>query len=320
MSRSRDTTWLRLRGRLRAAAAGVALGMLGKLSLRGAQRLGRWLGKLAWWMNGTIRRNIEDNLARCLPELDPDQRRALARENLIETGKTLMETGPAWRWPRERIESTIAGMPGFEPIAQAVNDGRGAILLAPHLGSWEIGGLATALRVPTTALYRPPRDPAIETLLVEARSRLGMQLAPASLGGVRKLLAALKRGELVAILPDQSPRRGEGVLAPFFAHDALTMTLVRTLSRRSGAPAFTGWAERLPDGRGFHMHYAPVREPINRDDPVEAAAALNRAIESLVRQRPVQYQWSYRRFRRQHSGAERPRRNGDSGNSGNTGA
>lgn len=313
MSRDRDTTWIRLRGRLRAATAGLALAMLGKLSLRAVQRLGRWVGKLAWWTNGSSRRNIEDNLARCLPELSPAERHELGRGNLIETGKTLMETGPAWRWPRERIEAAITAMPGFEKIAEAVKDGRGAILLAPHLGAWEVGGLATALRVPTTTLYRPPRDPAIDAVIVASRSRFGMQQAPASLGGVRKLLAALKRGELVAILPDQSPRRGEGVMAPFFGHDALTMTLVRTLSRRSGAPAFTGWAERLPDSRGFCIHYAPVREPIDHDDPVEAAAALNRVVETLVRQCPVQYQWSYRRFRRQHSGAERTRRKQTSG-------
>ncbi|MDG4868019.1 lipid A biosynthesis acyltransferase [Guyparkeria sp. 1SP6A2] len=308
MNRMRDTAWIRIRGRLRAATAGLALGMLGKLSLRSAQRLGRWVGKLAWWTNGTSRRNIEDNLARCLPELPPAVRHELARDNLIETGKTLMEAGPAWRWPRERIEAAITAMAGFEQIEEAVKGGRGAILLAPHLGAWEIGGLAMALRLPTTALYRPPRDPEIEALIVASRSRFGMQLAPASLGGVRKLLAALKRGELVAILPDQSPRRGEGVMAPFFGHDALTMTLVRTLSRRSGAPAFTGWAERLPDSRGFCIHYAPVGEPIDHDDPVEAAAALNRVVETLVRQCPVQYQWSYQRFRRQHSGAERTRR------------
>lgn len=312
MSRRRDSAWYRLRGRLRVGLASLLLRLLGGLSLAGAQRLGRVIGRLFWVTNGKTRRTVEDNLARCLPELDPDERARLARRSLIETGMGLIETGTTWRWPRERIEPVVTGMPGFEQIERALEAGQGAILLAPHMGNWELGGLATAARVPTTIMYRPPREPAMERLLVEARARTGASMAPANLGGVRKALRALKRGELVAILPDQAPRHGEGVTAPFFGQPALTMTLIRTLSRRTDAAVFTGWAERLPGARGFRIHYEPVTEPVGHDDPVEAAMALNREIERVVREEPAQYQWTYRRFRRQASGrARREQRQAD---------
>jgi len=298
----------RLRGRLRLGAARLLLRLLGGLSLAAAQRLGRGLGRLFWLANGKTRQTVEENLARCLPELDDTARRRLARRCLIETGMGLIETAPAWRWPRERVEATVTGMSGFEGIERALADGRGAILLAPHMGNWELGGLITAMHAPATVMYRPPREPAMEALLVEVRSRSGADMAPANLGGVRKALRALKRGELVAILPDQAPRHGEGVTAPFFGQPALTMTLIRTLARRTGAPAFTGWAERLPGARGFRVHYAPVSEPIDHEDPVEAAAALNREVERVVREEPVQYQWTYPRFRRQASGRRRRER------------
>ena len=305
MSRRRHSAWYRLRGRLRVGLARVLLHLLGGLSLAGAQRLGRVLGRLFWIINGKTRRTVEDNLERCLPELDPKERARLARRSLIETGMGLIETGTTWRWPRQRIERTVTGMPGFEQIEQALEEGRGTILLAPHMGNWELGGLMTGIRTPTTVMYRPPREPAMESLLVELRSGFGSDMAPANLRGVRKALRALKRGELVAILPDQAPRQGEGVTAPFFGQPALTMTLIRTLTQRTGAAAFTGWAERLPDARGFTIHYAAVTEPIDHEDPVEAAAALNREVERVVREKPSQYQWTYRRFRRQASGRAR---------------
>ncbi|MGM0516473.1 MAG: lysophospholipid acyltransferase family protein [Pseudomonadota bacterium] len=305
MSRKRDDWRRRIRGRLRLGFARLMLRLLGALSLRGAQRLGRTLGRLFWLVNGQTRHTVEENLARCLPELDETERARLARRSLIETGMGLIETAPAWHWDRSQVEAVVHEMRGFEAIEQALAAGRGAILLAPHIGNWELGGLMTATRAPTTVMYRPPREPAMETLLVEVRSRFGADMAPANLGGVRKALRALKRGELVAILPDQAPRHGEGVMAPFFDQPALTMTLIRTLVRRTGAPAFTGWAERLPDGRGFRIHYEPVTEPIEHEDPVEAAAALNREVERVVLENPAQYQWTYRRFRRQASGRQR---------------
>ncbi|WP_410474692.1 lysophospholipid acyltransferase family protein [Guyparkeria sp. TX1] len=307
MSKRRDTAWYRWRGRLRLGAARAVLAGVGWLSLGAAQRLGSGLGRLAWMSHGSMRRTVEDNLARCLPEKDLAEREAIARRTLIETGKGLIETAPAWRWGPADIEAVIVERRGFDAIEQALAAGRGVILLAPHMGNWELGGLATAARVPTTIMYRPPREPAMERLLVEARARTGGSLAPANLGGVRKALRALKRGELVAVLPDQAPRHGEGVMAPFFGQPALTMTLIRTLTRRTGAVAFTGWAERLPDARGFEIHYAPVTEPIDHEDPVEAAAALNREVERVVREKPNQYQWTYRRFRRQASGRVRRR-------------
>ncbi|QGT77641.1 lipid A biosynthesis acyltransferase [Guyparkeria halophila] len=312
MSKRRDSAWYRWRGRLRLGAARAVLVGLGWLSLGAAQRLGSGLGRLAWMSNGSMRRTVEDNLARCLPETDEGEREAIARRTLIETGKGLIETAPVWRWGPADIEAAIVERRGFDAIEQALAAGRGVILLAPHMGNWELGGLATAARTPTTIMYRPPREPAMERLLVDARARTGASLAPANLGGVRKALRALKRGELVAILPDQAPRHGEGVTAPFFGQPALTMTLIRTLSRRTDAAVFTGWAERLPGARGFRIHYEPVTEPVGHDDPVEAAMALNREIERVVREEPAQYQWTYRRFRRQASGrARREQRQAD---------
>ncbi|HSH85377.1 MAG TPA: lipid A biosynthesis acyltransferase [Guyparkeria sp.] len=305
MSKRRDSARYRWRGRLRLAAARAALATLGRLSLPAAQRTGRWLGKVAWLGKGAMRQTVESNLALCLPEKSPAEREAIARQCLVETGKGLIETALAWRWSRAEIEAAIQETRGFDAVEQALAAGRGAILLGPHLGNWELGGLMTAVHTPTTTMYRPPREPALEALMVEARSHSGAVMVPANLSGVRQVLHALKRGELVAILPDQAPRHGEGVMAPFFGQPALTMTLIRTLTRRTGAAVFIGWAERLPDAGGFLAHYEPVSEPVDHEDPVEAAAALNREIERVVRQCPAQYQWSYRRFQRQASGRAR---------------
>ncbi|MGC9455947.1 MAG: lysophospholipid acyltransferase family protein [Halothiobacillaceae bacterium] len=287
-----------MKGRWRRAALLGMVRLFAALPMAASQRLGGLIGWMAWRTGRRVTRTSRQNIARCLPELTPKAREALVRESLIQTGKTLTETGPLWRWPMDRLQPLIREVVGREHLDQAMARGRGAILLGPHIGAWELGGLYSALLYPTTILYRPPRQPELEEAVRKARARFGANLVPAGHRGVRALLAALKRGELVAILPDQEPRFGQGVFAPFFGQPAYTLSLVASLLRRTGAVAVMGYVERLPAGAGYRLHYLPAPEALDDPDPVTAATALNRGVEQCVRALPEQYQWSYRRFRR----------------------
>jgi KDO2-lipid IV(A) lauroyltransferase len=108
-------------------------------------------------------------------------------------------------------------------------------------------------------------------------------------------LRALKAGEAVGILPDQTPGRGEGEWAEFFGRPAYTMTLVQRLAEATGAPIVLVWGERLPRGAGYrgHAEAMPPRLPGE-----SAARHLNRALEGLIRRCPEQYLWSYNRYKR----------------------
>jgi KDO2-lipid IV(A) lauroyltransferase len=120
-----------------------------------------------------------------------------------------------------------------------------------------------------------------------------MQLAPTDLGGVRLLLKALKRGEIIGVLPDQAPGNGEGEWAPFFGRPAYTMTLLGRLVQASGAPVVMCLGERLPRGAGYALHFSPLQFDTNLSVP----AQLNAALEALIRRHPEQYLWSYNRYK-----------------------
>jgi len=68
---------------------------------------------------------------------------------------------------------------------------------------------------------------------------------PAGVGAVRTLLAALRRGELVGILPDQDAGTGLGVFAPFFGQPTNTMLLLPRLAAHTRALVVIVYAERL---------------------------------------------------------------------------
>ena len=108
-----------------------------------------------------------------------------------------------------------------------------------------------------------------------------------SSGEIDELLA---RGGTLALLGDQHAGKA-GCWVDFFGKPAFTMTLPRKLQRMSGAAFLLTFAERLPRGKGFRLHF----ENVSSDDFDEAK--LNRAIESLVRRYPSQYYWNYNRYK-----------------------
>lgn len=265
------------------------------LSWRGTQRLGSALGWLAWRTPNRFRFDSLRNLEVCLPELKAHEHQRLARTSLVETCRSIAETGIMWHWPVERVHSLEREAINADLLKRGMAAGKGVVVLGPHLGNWEFLTHHLGRHYPVTALYRPPRIAQMDTLIRSARQRGGATLVPATRRGIREVLSTLTAGGLVGILPDQQPLRGHGVYAPLFHLPALTLTLVGALLRRTSALPIFAWAERGADG--FDIHFREAPDGLDDPDDTVAAAALNRGIEACIRQCPEQYTWSYRRFR-----------------------
>ncbi len=281
------------------------LRLLSLLPMPMAHGLGALVGWLFYRIPNRERRHARINLALCLPELSETERERLLQNSLIENAKTLCETPGIWSGRRGYGAELIQDQSGHAKLAALLARGKGVIVAAPHLGSWEVGVHLLARVAPITALYRPPREPALADSMLAGRSRCGARLVPTDGSGIKALYQALERGELVAILPDQQPKargRAAGVFAPFFGVPALTMVLVGRLARKTGAAVIFSFAERLPGSAGYRAHWVEAPEGIDDPDPVRAAAALNLGVEQCVRCCPEQYQWSYKRFQARPEG------------------
>lgn len=249
-----------------------------------------------------LRRISRINIPLCLPELNPAQQKRLLRASLIESGKTMIEAGALWLWPESRLLALVKTVSGEQHLRAALASGHGAILAAPHLGAWEMMGLYSSAHYPITSLYRAPRLAEMDELVRHGRERLGAKLVAADAGGVRALYQSLGRGGLVGMLPDQEPGAGNGVFAPLFGIQATTMVLLSRLAIKTGAQVIFGYAERLPRGRGYHLHFIPAPYTINQQPLEKSVTAMNEMVEQLVRSCPQQYQWGYKRFRTRPEG------------------
>jgi len=275
--------------------------LLGHLPLGLLHALGAGLGLLLWLLPNRFRRITELHLARCLPELDADRRRSLARASLRESLKAVVEAPAIWFGPLARRRRWLDDPAALATIRAAQAQGRGVILLTPHQGAWELASFFCAQVAPITVLYKPQKG-AADALIREGRSRGGaVTPVPTTGAGVKALMAALKRGELVGILPDHDPPESSGTaFVPLFGIPANTMDLVTKLAARSGAPVLLIVAERLPAARGFRFHLWPA--PAAIADPACGPAVMNAAVEACIRALPGQYWWSYKRYRRRPPG------------------
>jgi KDO2-lipid IV(A) lauroyltransferase len=285
--------------------AAALLRLISLLPLRAAHWIGWLVGCAMVRIPNKQRRNALINIRLCYPELTAEQARDFRDRSFIAYGKTYAEIAYLWQRPVEKVLSLVSGISGQELLER--RDGRGLIVLSPHLGAWELAGLYLSTLGPTTTLYRP--QPVGDRLVREARAKGGAQLVPTHQQGIRRLLQALREGGYVGILPDQEPKADRGsVFAPFFGVPAFTMLLVNRLARKTGARVVFLFAQRLPRAKGFHLHCLAAPEGIDAEDDVAAATALNLGVERCVRVCPEQYVWSYKRFRSRPDGAAHPYR------------
>ena len=263
---------------------------LAALPLWSFHLLGVVLGWAVWLFSPRFRLLSRENLATAGFH---DSR--LLRRTVSEAGKGVLELIPVWFRPQADAAGLVREMEGTSIIEEAKAAGRGIIFVTPHLGCFEVTAQwYTQHCGPMTALFSPPKRGLMAGLIASGRGKPGLRLAAPDLSGIRALYRALRAGEAVGILPDQTPGRGEGEWAPFFGRPAYTMTLVQRLADKTGARIVLAYAERLPWGRGYR---GVVRDMPARRPGEGTTGHLNRALEELIRECPAQYLWSYNRYK-----------------------
>lgn len=275
----------------------LARGLDRVLGARLSGRLAAALGRVVYRPLGIRRDVVEEQLRRAYPDRGDAWREQVARASYEHLGREGMMLLRLSRLGRDDVIAAT-DIDGLEALRAAVDDGRGAVLVAGHFGNWEIGGGSIAARgVPVDAVARPQGNPHFDRLINRARERFGITVIRQG-GATKEALRSLRKGRVVALLTDQDART-RGVFVPFFGRPASTHRGPAVLALRTGAPVFMGTAVRRADGRyAVTIREVPV---LPAADPEEQAdlltAELAAALESAVREAPGQYLWQHRRWK-----------------------
>jgi len=271
----------------------IILKFFSVIPLRLNHLIGSWIGIYLYITNSHSKKVVSKNIKTCFAHLDKSRQQELIKKSLVEMGKGLSESGFIWLRSFKDNAKYIVKTVGIEHLKSE----QPIILLVPHFGCWEITGRVLSIDTPVTFLYKPLRKAEQEAFLIKNRQKQGLSMATADKKGVIKLQRAIKKQELIGILPDQDPGEEGGVLAPFFGTNARSMTLLAKLARKNQAKVLLTWALRLPKGRGYELYLKPV-DILSEQGLIEQDVTLmNKVIEDLVITQPEQYLWNYKRFK-----------------------
>ena len=208
-----------------------------------------------------------------------------------------------WIWKNSQKAVKLVEIQNWDVVESAINEGRGLVMLTPHLGGFEVIPRVLAQHFPATVLYRPPRQAWLNEVVEAERAYPNMEFVPTNLNGVRQMTRALMRGEAIGILPDQVPSGKEGVWVPFFGRPAYTTPLPARLANRNHTPVLMFTAKRKSLGQGWLMEVTRLA-PLSAD-AVTAATEINHALEQAILKAPEQFIWAYNRYKHP-TGAELP--------------
>lgn len=266
--------------------------------------LGRGLGRLGLRIAGERQRIARINLALCFPTLGELERQRLLRRHFQSLGMALMETAWCWCLPPDRLRDRLRDISGEHHLREALNGGRGVIVLAAHFTHLEIGSTLLGLHYPGAAVYRPHRNSLLETFIQRRRGRhnVGGQLIPKA--RPRGMLKILRENHFLWYAADQDYRGAASMFVPFFGVLAASNAAIIRLARLSSAPVLPFYQERLDDG-GYRLVFLPPLENFPTDDPGRDMACIHRILEAMIRRQPADYLWVHRRFKTRPPG-ERP--------------
>ena len=279
---------------LKSMAKGVAC-----LPARWAQALGRGAGWVLAHGMRLRRTYVLEVLARSFPEKTPDEHReiyaAMCRHQALNLVEILRFAGGREEEIRARIEVS-----GEEVVKQALERGKGVLVLIAHFGNYDLMGLFASrlLGYPVTIITKTLKNQRLNELWWELRQKAGLKTLP-SHNAYRACVRALRRNELVGFMLDQNRPSGQGVFVDFFGKPASTTPGLAMMSAQTGAPVVPVFMRRMPDGRHV-LEARPVIEPPpdRKEETLRACtAAYTKIIEDEIRRDPAQWMWLHKRWK-----------------------
>lgn len=190
---------------------------------------------------------------------------------------------------------------GLEHIEQALKMNKGALLLGPHFGLWELAGFIFGSGPHKAAtVYKPLKNPYIDKYLLKARKESGLALI-SSKNALRLVLQHLRKGAMVVILFDQNAGKG-GIPAAFFGRTASTYAAPAVFALKTGCPVVPAY---MIKDSGFRKHRLIIQKPFpllstgdKGKDILANTQQYNDFLEDLVRKHPDQwFGWLHRRWK-----------------------
>jgi phosphatidylinositol dimannoside acyltransferase len=251
---------------------------------RAAYLLFSLLAQVTWLRQGRGVRQLEDNLARIVPDASPMRLKSLARKGMHSYLRYWCDLFRLADWSAERILATCRAE-GDEPVRAVLAHGRGAVMALAHSGNWDhAGAWSTLALAPVTTVAERLHPEELYVRFLAVRERLGMEILPTTGGGdvFATLVRRLRTGGFVPLLSDRD-LSATGVPVTLFGETARLAAGPASLALVTGAALFPVSIryERLAAGSaarwGTVVHFHPEVVPPPEGTRAERVAGMTQS-------------------------------------------
>ena len=264
------------------------------LPRKGLLKVGKILGKIAYYIFKSRRYIIYRNIELCFPELKPHELQSLVFKHFEALGMMLIEMGLG-RWASDQYLKKITVINGIEHLKKAQRNGHGVILLSAHFTTLEVSGRVLAANgLPFDSVYRKNRSDFITEIQRSGRERSVVDTIEKQ--DIRKMVRNLRAGRTVWYAPDQSYNRKVAEIISFFGIPCMHTTALSRLARLGKAIVIPFFPRRLSDG----TYEISLLEPLKKfpgNNPVTDTKRYVDILEEQIKLCPEQYFWIHRKFK-----------------------
>ena len=147
----------------------------------------------------------------------------------------------------------------------------------------------------THSLYKKVKNKRLEAFIKNKRQSGNSKCYETTIGGVRQILGALRNKNIVCFAADQVPKRGLGEHINFYNKGAYSTTLVQSLATKTLAPVIYFYIQTNKDSIN-NIILKHCSDDIYNDS--KHKLLINSDIEKFINERPADYSWEYKRFKR----------------------
>ncbi|MBK7432645.1 MAG: lipid A biosynthesis acyltransferase [Chitinophagaceae bacterium] len=239
---------------------------------------------------------VMGNLMIAFPEKTESERAAIAGKFYQYFTDTFIESIKCISISKAELQKRNTGE--YELVNELLAKGCNINILGGHQFNWEYGSLLYALhlRIPITAVYMPISNKVVDRIFYNMRTRFGSIFVSAA-DFKRTVDEVTSRQYILALAADQNP--GDPKYAywiKFFGRPAPFVTgPERGALKNNAAVIFVNFKKVK---RGYY-HFEPVllvEDPSGMDEG-KLTCLYRDAVEKSIRNDPVNYLWSHRRFK-----------------------
>jgi KDO2-lipid IV(A) lauroyltransferase len=244
---------------------------------------------------GYRKKVIQTNLRKSFPEKPEKEIRRLTREYYHYLCDITLETFKMMQMPEGEVRKRIQ-LVNPELMQRLYDDNKSVIIALGHLGNWEWYGQSISLFAPHqfVIIYRPLSNVYFDRMMQRIRTRFGIEITTMKLS-MRTMLANKNRLTATAFVGDQAAPVGEHWMT-FLNQDSSVYTGIEKMAKKLNMPVV--YLHPTRPRRGYYTLEAEVivEEPMKTGE-FEITEIFTRRLERDIRENPVFWLWSHKRWK-----------------------